>query len=118
MALSLNSLSSVLARETAPLAAAAAAAASPSPRLALPPRAARAATVRAVTSPAASSSAGKREPRGIMKPRPVSPEMQALVGDPENKKVIMCDEKLKKIFAGKDRVGFLEIAGLISPHFL
>ncbi|KAL3730349.1 hypothetical protein ACJRO7_027370 [Eucalyptus globulus] len=140
MALSLNSLSSVLARETAPLAAAATA--SPSPRLALPPRAARAATVRAVTSPAASSSsAGKREPRGIMKPRPVSPEMQALVGvpeiprtqalkliwayikehnlqDPENKKVIMCDEKLKKIFAGKDRVGFLEIAGLISPHFL
>lgn len=76
-----------------------------------------------------------------MKPRPVSPEMQAVVGvpeiprtqalkliwayikennlqDPENKKVIICDEKLKKIFGGKDRVGFLEIAGLISPHFL
>ncbi|XP_010065937.2 uncharacterized protein LOC104453117 [Eucalyptus grandis] len=131
MALSLNSLSSVLARETAPLAAAAAAA-SPSPRLALPPRAARAATVRAVTSPAASSSAGKREPRGIMKPRPVSPEMQALVGvpeiprtqalkliwayikehnlqDPENKKVIICDEKLKKIFAGKTELGSLRL---------
>lgn len=76
-----------------------------------------------------------------MKPRRVSPEMQALVGvpeiprtqvlkliwayikennlqDPENKKVIICDEKLKKIFGGRDRVGFLEIAGLISPHFL
>ena len=38
--------------------------------------------------------------------------------DPENKKVIICDEQLKKIFGGKDRVGFLEIAGLISPHFL
>ncbi|CAN1759869.1 hypothetical protein LINPERHAP1_LOCUS7303 [Linum perenne] len=35
-----------------------------------------------------------------------------------NKKIIKCDEKLKKIFAGKDEVGFLEIAGLISPHFL
>ncbi|XP_047972341.1 protein TRI1-like [Salvia hispanica] len=84
----------------------------------------------------------KREPRGIMKPRRVSPEMQAFLGgvaeiprtqalkeiwayikaqnlqDPANKKVIICDENLKTIFAGKDRVGFLEIAGLISPHFL
>ncbi|KAL8027623.1 hypothetical protein ABFX02_14G107900 [Erythranthe guttata] len=84
----------------------------------------------------------KREPRGIMKPRPVSPEMQAFLGgmseiprtqalkeiwayiklhnlqDPADKKVIVCDDKLKTIFAGKDRVGFLEIAGLISPHFL
>ncbi|XP_068654756.1 protein TRI1-like [Aristolochia californica] len=83
---------------------------------------------------------GKREPRGIMKPRPVSAEMQALVGvpeiprtqalkqiwayikehnlqDPENKKIIVCDEKLKKIFGGKDRVGFLEISGLLNPHF-
>ncbi|CAN1141382.1 Upstream activation factor subunit spp27 [Linum perenne] len=79
--------------------------------------------------------------RGIMKPRRVSPEMAEFVGvseisrtqtlkliwahikehhlqDPENKKIIKCDEKLKKIFAGKDEVGFLEIAGLISPHFL
>ncbi|KAJ0010549.1 hypothetical protein Pint_33759 [Pistacia integerrima] len=135
--------------------------------------------VRTVTLATASKPAtGKSEPRGIRKPRPVSPEMQALVGvpeiprtqalkqiwayikehnlqkclalyaeglrllslgsevnpgrviclvhenergfafDPENKKVIVCDEKLKKIFGGKDRVGFLEIAGLISPHFL
>ncbi|KAK4377232.1 hypothetical protein RND71_003528 [Anisodus tanguticus] len=83
-----------------------------------------------------------RKPRGIMKPRRVSPEMQAFLGglpeiprtqvlkfiwahikqhnlqDPEDKKVIICDEKLKKIFGGRDRVGFLEIAGLISPHFL
>ncbi|KAM1106432.1 hypothetical protein ACFX13_003354 [Malus domestica] len=82
-----------------------------------------------------------REPRGIMKPRKVSPEMQALVGapeisrtqalkqiwahikqnnlqDPQNKRIIVCDEKLKQIFAGKDRVGFLEVAGLITPHFL
>lgn len=38
--------------------------------------------------------------------------------DPADKKVIICDEKLKKIFGERDRVGFLEIAGLISPHFL
>ncbi|KAL3611603.1 hypothetical protein D5086_002623 [Populus alba] len=38
--------------------------------------------------------------------------------DPSNKKNIICDEKLKKIFPGRDQVGFLEIAGLISPHFL
>ncbi|XWS39893.1 hypothetical protein CRYUN_Cryun18bG0093600 [Craigia yunnanensis] len=98
--------------------------------------------VRTVTQATASKPAtGPRLPRGIMKPRRVSPEMQALVGvpeiprtqalkliwayikehnlqDPENKKIIICDEKLKKIFGGKDRVGFLEIAGLISPHFL
>ncbi|OIT30195.1 PREDICTED: protein TRI1-like [Nicotiana attenuata] len=103
-------------------------------------------TVRMVTFATASKPVAaepkKREPRGIMKPRRVSPEMQAFLGgiaeiprtqalkliwahikennlqDPQNKKVIICDEKLKNIFAGKDRVGFLEIAGLISPHFL
>ncbi|CAH8329644.1 unnamed protein product [Eruca vesicaria subsp. sativa] len=101
--------------------------------------------VRAVTSATASSEPSSttktREPRGIMKPRPVTPEMQDVVGesviprtqalkriwayikehdlqDPQNKKVIICDEKLKKIFDGKDRVGFLEIAKLIGPHFL
>ncbi|KAI4342033.1 hypothetical protein MLD38_026695 [Melastoma candidum] len=94
--------------------------------------------VRAVAS---SSPKPKGELRGIMKPRRVSPEMEAVVGvpeiprtqvlkriwahikennlqDPNDKKVIVCDEKLKKIFGGKERVGFLEIAGLISPHFL
>ncbi|KAJ8572413.1 hypothetical protein K7X08_008924 [Anisodus acutangulus] len=98
-------------------------------------------TVRTVTS-ATAAEPKKREPRGIMKPRRVSPEMQAFLGgmleiprtqalkliwahikgnnlqDPQNKKVIICDEKLKMIFDGKERVGFLEIAGLISPHFL
>ncbi|EMS50711.1 hypothetical protein TRIUR3_21019 [Triticum urartu] len=37
--------------------------------------------------------------------------------DPENKKIIVCDEKLKKIFGGRERVGFLEISGLLNPHF-
>ncbi|XP_016444247.1 protein TRI1 [Nicotiana tabacum] len=96
----------------------------------------------AASSKPATTEPKKREPRGIMKPRRVSPEMQAFLGglpeiprtqalkfiwayikqhnlqDPEDKKVIICDEKLKNIFGGRDRVGFLEIAGLISPHFL
>ncbi|KAJ8530022.1 hypothetical protein K7X08_036857 [Anisodus acutangulus] len=103
------------------------------------------ANVRTVTSATVSKPVAepkKREPRGIMKPRRVSPEMQEFLGgmseiprtqalkliwahikgnnlqDPQNKKVIICDEKLKTIFDGKERVGFLEIAGLISPHFL
>ncbi|XP_073127381.1 uncharacterized protein [Henckelia pumila] len=102
--------------------------------------------VRTVTAAAASKPATetkKREPRGIMKPRRISPEMQAFLGggvteiprtqalkeiwayikqynlqDPADKKVIICDEKLKTIFGGKERIGFLEIAGLINPHFL
>ena len=40
------------------------------------------------------------------------------VQDPQNKKMIVCDEKLKNIFGGRERVGFLEVAGLINPHFL
>ncbi|KAE8663756.1 hypothetical protein F3Y22_tig00112910pilonHSYRG00014 [Hibiscus syriacus] len=98
--------------------------------------------VRTVTLATTSNPAtGTRTPRGITKPRSVTPDMQAFVGvpeiprtqalkliwayikehnlqDPDNKKMINCDEKLKKIFGGKDRIGFLEIAGLISPHFL
>lgn len=96
---------------------------------------------RAAASKQAAASPRKGEPRGIMTPRPVSPEMANLVGvpeisptvalmhiwahikcynlqDPENKKIVVCDEKLKKIFQGKDRVEFREIEGLITPHFL
>ncbi|ESQ53696.1 hypothetical protein EUTSA_v10026522mg [Eutrema salsugineum] len=139
MALSSGIFSTFLCVETAPFRS------SPSlSSLRLAPHPANLRMVRAVTSATASSepSATKtREPRGIMKPRPVSPEMQDVVGesviprtqalkriwayikehdlqDPQNKKVIICDEKLKKIFEGKDRVGFLEIAKLIGPHFL
>ncbi|WCJ17887.1 SWIB/MDM2 domain superfamily protein [Euphorbia peplus] len=94
---------------------------------------------RAVTCATAPSQ--ERRPRGIMKPRRVSPEMADVVGaseiartqalkviwahikannlqDPQDKKIIICDEKLKKIFDNRDRVGFLEVAKLISPHFL
>ncbi|WOL02577.1 protein TRI1-like [Canna indica] len=106
-------------------------------------RAAPAPAVRAASSASSKpeAAAGSKPLRGITKPKPVSPAMQALVGvpeiprtqalkliwayikehnlqDPEDKKIIVCDEKLKAIFGGRDRVGFLEIAGLISPHFL
>ncbi|GMI78761.1 hypothetical protein like AT2G14880 [Hibiscus trionum] len=112
-----------------------------SPRLLLPTNVRMVRTVTLATASKPATGTGTRAPRGIMKPRSITPEMQAVVGvpeisralalkqiwayikehnlqDPENKKMINCDEKLKKIFGGKDRIGFLEIAGLISPHFL
>ncbi|KFK30067.1 hypothetical protein AALP_AA7G212300 [Arabis alpina] len=137
MALSSGIFSTLLCVETAPFRS--------SPSLRLAPRPVNLRMVRVVTSATAASSdpttTKVREPRGIMKPRPVTPEMQDVVGesviprtqalkriwayikehdlqDPQDKKVIICDEKLKKIFDNKDRVGFLEIAKLIGPHFL
>jgi len=78
---------------------------------------------------------------GITQPRPISPAMQKFLGvseiprtkaikkiweyikennlqDPANKREIVCDENLKSIFAGRERVGFLEISGLMGAHFL
>lgn len=40
------------------------------------------------------------------------------VQNPQNKREIICDAKLKAIFDGKDTVGFLEIGKLLSPHFV
>ncbi|KAL3814293.1 hypothetical protein ACJIZ3_015561 [Penstemon smallii] len=138
MAVSFSVFSSFLPSETASFAKSSSAA---SFRL-IPAniRAVRSVKLSAASKPATETE--KREPKGIMKPRRVSPEMQAFLGgvpeiartqalkeiwayikqhslqDPADKKVIVCDEKLKKIFGGRERVGFLEIAGLISPHFL
>ncbi|KAK9163745.1 hypothetical protein Syun_004647 [Stephania yunnanensis] len=105
-------------------------------------RAARFATSAASAKSSATAATTEKRPlRGIMKPKPISPAMQELLGvpeiprtqalkqiwayikehnlqDPENKKIIVCDEKLKKIFGGRDRVGFLEVSGLINPHFM
>lgn len=41
-----------------------------------------------------------------------------MVQNPTNKREIFCDEKLKSIFDGKDKVGFLEIGKLLSRHFV
>ncbi|MQL94650.1 hypothetical protein Taro_027306, partial [Colocasia esculenta] len=103
-------------------------------RRALPP-------VCTASKPASAAPKGKGKPRGISQPKPISPAMQELLGvpeiprtqalkliwayikqhnlqDPEDKKVIVCDEKLKNIFDGRERVGFLEISRLINPHFM
>lgn len=37
--------------------------------------------------------------------------------NPQNKREILCDEKLKPVLGGKDKVGFTEIAKLLSEHF-
>ncbi|KAL6643991.1 hypothetical protein ACP70R_018757 [Stipagrostis hirtigluma subsp. patula] len=97
--------------------------------------------VRAAAAEGAGGKGKKRPASGITKPKPISPELREFVGgaeelprteaikmvwahikgnnlqDPNNKKIIVCDEKLKKIFGGRDRVGFLEISGLLNPHF-
>ncbi|XP_059459131.1 protein TRI1-like [Corylus avellana] len=88
--------------------------------------------------------APKREtagPRGILKSVPISPALQTFMGVPEasrsgavkqiwsyiksqnlqnpaDKREIFCDEKLKALFSGKDKVGFLEIGKLLSLHFV
>ena len=38
--------------------------------------------------------------------------------NPADKREIFCDEKLKALFSGKDKVGFLEIGKLLSLHFV
>ncbi|EEF38341.1 protein TRI1 [Ricinus communis] len=79
---------------------------------------------------------------GILKAAPVSPALSEFLGgvpeasrtdvvkkiwdhiklhnlqNPTNKKEIFCDEKLKTIFDGKEKVGFLEIGKLLSRHFV
>ncbi|CAK9144808.1 unnamed protein product [Ilex paraguariensis] len=80
-------------------------------------------------------------PTGIMKSAPLSPALGSFLGvhetsrsdavkkiwdyiklhnlqNPTNKKEIYCDAKLKTIFEGRDKVGFLEIGKLLSPHFV
>ncbi|XVE90318.1 hypothetical protein DITRI_Ditri20bG0067900 [Diplodiscus trichospermus] len=80
-------------------------------------------------------------PSGILKPAPVSPALGQFLGaqqasrteavkqiwtyiksqnlqNPNNKREIFCDEKLKTIFNGKETIGFLEIGKMLSPHFV
>jgi len=94
----------------------------------------------AAKSAATYAAAPEKANIGIRKPFPVSPALKKFVGIPEvsraeaikkiwdhiksnqlqnpaNKREIRCDEKLKTIFDGRDKVGMLEIAGLLSPHF-
>ncbi|KAJ4805940.1 SWIB/MDM2 domain superfamily protein [Rhynchospora pubera] len=96
-------------------------------------------SVRAAVSAKETPAPKQKQPKGITKPTPISPELQSFVGapeisrtqalkivwayikehdlqDPNDKKVIVCDDRLKKLF-GKERVGFLEVSKLLNPHF-
>ncbi|KAK7367140.1 hypothetical protein VNO80_09149 [Phaseolus coccineus] len=93
------------------------------------------------TKPAVKKTAMVRANTGIQKAVPVSSELGNFVGasevsrtvavkkvweyikqqnlqNPSNKKEVFCDAKLKTIFGGKDKVGFTEIASLLSNHFV
>ncbi|CAM8904613.1 unnamed protein product [Rhodiola kirilowii] len=92
-------------------------------------------------APPAATEAKAPKVSGITKPIKVSPALSKFVGAPEvsraetmkkiweyvklhnlqnpsNKREIICDAELKTIFSGKDSVGMLEIAKLITPHFI
>lgn len=76
---------------------------------------------------------------GLSKPMNLSPELQDIIGagpmprtevtkalwayikennlqDPENKRNIKADDKLRKIFDGKDVVNMFEMTKLVSKH--
>lgn len=76
---------------------------------------------------------------GLAKPMTLSPELQSVVGsgpmprtevtkklweyikannlqNPENKRNILADEKLKKVFDGKGEVTMFEMTKLVSAH--
>ncbi|CAD5173812.1 unnamed protein product [Musa acuminata subsp. malaccensis] len=88
----------------------------------------------------AASPAAEKMQSGFLKPHPISPAMQKFVGaseisrnvaikkiwehiklnqlqDTATKSEIHCDDKLKSIFDGRDKVRMLEISGLIASHF-
>lgn len=75
----------------------------------------------------------------LLKPMQLSAELEAVVGkgpmprgevvkqlwvyikkhdlqNPENKRNILADEKLKTLFGGKDEVTMFEMTKLVSPH--
>lgn len=78
---------------------------------------------------------------GISKPMPVSDALRRFAGadevsrsgavkliwahikakglqNPADKREIICDDRLKTILGNRDKVGMLEIAKLITPHFI
>ncbi|TQE09033.1 hypothetical protein C1H46_005416 [Malus baccata] len=90
---------------------------------------------------AAGDSTKPKATLGIMKPTPISPALGSFLGvkessraeavkqiwahiklhnlqNPANKREIYCDDKLKGIFEGREKVGFLEIGKLLSRHFV
>lgn len=74
-----------------------------------------------------------------MKPKNISPELEAVVGkgpmpqsevikklwvyikghdlqDAKDRRMIVADDKLKKVFGGQDKVHMMKMAGLIFKH--
>ncbi|KAI4979514.1 hypothetical protein ZWY2020_016267 [Hordeum vulgare] len=98
----------------------------------------------AAAKPKAAKEKGPVDPnnlRGIMRPVPVSDALSKFGGapnisrsgvlkivwdyvkanslqNPANKKEIICDEKLKTIFDGRNTVHMTEVTKLLSPHFV
>ncbi|KAJ8486364.1 hypothetical protein OPV22_018849 [Ensete ventricosum] len=98
---------------------------------------------RVLTAAAKAEAAGetaKKVNSGLLKRLPVSPAMKKFVGasetsrpeamkkiwdyvklnqlqNPADKREIRCDDKLKSIFDGRDKVGMFEVSRLISSHF-
>ncbi|KAK4422445.1 Upstream activation factor subunit spp27 [Sesamum alatum] len=103
-------------------------------------------TLMAAAKSSAASTAAAEKPKaagrvtGILKVQPVSPALAKFLGSPEasrsgavkkiweyvkshnlqnpsNKREIYCDDKLKAIFDGNDKVNFQGVAKLLSNHF-
>ncbi|VVA93240.1 unnamed protein product [Arabis nemorensis] len=95
---------------------------------------------KAATTPAATGAGAGKEAKGILKLVRVSQPLATFSGEtelsratavkkvweyvklhnlqnPANKREIQCDDKLKTIFDGKDKVGITEVMKLLSPHF-
>ncbi|GJN18903.1 hypothetical protein PR202_gb06115 [Eleusine coracana subsp. coracana] len=98
----------------------------------------------AAAAGAQAAKAGAKKPKvtsGITIPLPVSDALSKFAGadqvsrsgaikliwahikakglqNPGDKREIICDEKLKTIFGNRDKVGMMEIAKLIGPHFI
>ncbi|KAK1271258.1 hypothetical protein QJS04_geneDACA023471 [Acorus gramineus] len=92
--------------------------------------------------PTAADAAAPKRTNNLLKAVPVSPALRAFLGgspeasrgdvlkkiwghikanqlqNPANKREINCDEKLKTIMAGKDKIGMMEITKLLKPHFV
>ncbi|KAH9615489.1 hypothetical protein KSS87_003650 [Heliosperma pusillum] len=108
--------------------------------------AAKATATKPAAKPAAAATPGAVTPpaqlKGILKPMPVSPIFKDFIGgapeisrahatkkiweyiklhklqNPSNRREIICDQKLKTLFNGKETVGIMEVAGLLSQHFV
>ena len=83
--------------------------------------------------------AKKKTTKSLGKPLPLSPELQAIVGaeelartevtkkvweyikakdlqNPSNKRQIVPDDKLSKVFGHSDTIDMMKLAGLLSKH--